>query len=156
MDMSQPSEGQPPQPTRSIQKFDRLIGTWSMIGTHPEMPNTVQGTSTFEWLREGALLAWHFDWEPDQPVPSAYSIIGHDDAVEAWTMLYTDERGVARIYQVTLADDVWKQWRDSPDFAQHMTATFSADGKTITWRGELAEDGATWKEDLSVTFTRQS
>jgi hypothetical protein len=153
--MSQPLEGNAPQPTRSIKQFERLIGTWSMVGTHPEMPDAVQGTSTFEWLRDGALLAWHFDWEPGQPVPSAYNVIGHDDTVEACTMLYTDTRGTARIYQVTLGDE-WKQWRDSADFAQHMTATFSADDKTITWRGEMSEDGgATWKEDLSVTFTRQ-
>jgi hypothetical protein len=65
-------------------------------------------------------------------------------------------RGVARIYQMILSGNVWKQWRDSPDFAQRMTGTFSADGNTIIWQGEMSKDGgATWKPDLSVTFTRK-
>jgi hypothetical protein len=153
--MGKVSEGQPPQPTRSLKQFEVLVGQWTMVGTHPYLPSAVQGHSSFEWLREGALLAWHFDWERGQGIPSAFSIIGHDDAVEACSMLYTDERGVARIYQMSLAGGVWKMWRDSPDFSQRMTGTFSADGQTITWRGELSHDGSTWEPDLSVTFTRK-
>ena len=153
--MNEDSERQPPQQTRSIKQFEVLVGEWTMVGTHPQLPSTVHGHSSFEWLREGALLAWHFDWEPGQGIPSAYSVIGHDDAVEPCSMLYTDERGVARIYQMSLAGGVWKMWRDSPDFSQRMTGTFSADGHTIAWQGELSRDGATWEPDLSVTFTRK-
>ena len=138
-----------------MKQFEVLIGKWAMVGTHPQLPAAVQGDSTFEWLRAGALLAWHFNWAPGQGIPSAFSVIGHDDGVEACSMLYTDERGVARIYQMTLAGGVLKQWRESPDFSQRMTSTFSADGNTITWRGELSRDGATWETDLSVTFTRK-
>jgi hypothetical protein len=115
----------------------------------------LQGHSSFEWLREGALLVWHFDWEHGLGVPSAFCVIGHDDAVEPCSSLYTDERGVARIYQMSLADGVWKMWRNSPDFSQRMTGTFSADGNIITWHGELSRDGSTWEKDLSVTYTRQ-
>ena len=126
-----------------------------MVGAHPLLPAAVHGHSSFAWLREGALLAWHFDWEHGQGIPSAFSVIGQDDAVEPCTMLDTDERGVARIYQLSLADGVWKMWRDAPGFSQRMTGTFSADGKTITWHGELSHDGSTWEADLSVTYTRK-
>jgi hypothetical protein len=114
----------------------------------------VHGQSTFEWLRDGALLIWRFEWEPGQ-VPSAFSVIGHDDTAEACSMLYTDTRGVARIYQMSLADGVWKMWRDSADFAQRMTGTFSDDNTIITCRGEMSRDGSTWEDDLSVTYTRR-
>jgi hypothetical protein len=153
--MSQASEGQPPQPTRSIKQFDALIGEWTMVGTHPYLPAAVHGQSSFEWLREGALLIWHFNWEPGQGIPNAFSIIGHDDTVEPCSMLYTDERGVARIYQMSLIDGVWKMWRDSPDFSQRMIGTFSDNGNTITWRGEMSHDGSTWEPDLSVIYTRK-
>jgi hypothetical protein len=126
-----------------------------MVGTHPALPAAVHGHSSFEWLVQGALLAWHFDWDPGQGIPNAFSIIGHDDAVEACSMLYTDERGVSRIYRMTLVGGVWGMWRESQDFSQRMTSTFSADGNTITWQGELSRDGATWETDLSVTFTRK-
>jgi hypothetical protein len=156
MDMSKDTQQQPPQPTRSLKQFDSLIGEWMMVGTHPHLPSSVQGHSTFEWLREGALLVWHFNWEDGKGIPNAYSVIGQDDALEPCSMLYTDERGVARIYQMTLADGVWKMWRESTGFSQRMTGTFSADGNTITWQGELSRDGSTWEPDLMVTYTRKS
>ncbi len=153
--MHKGSDGQPPQPPRSLKQFEILLGEWTMVGTHPYLPAAVHGHSSFEWLREGALLVWHFDWEPGQGIPSAYSIIGHDDAVEPCSMLYTDERGVARIYQMSLADGVWKMWRESPAFSQRMTGTFSEDGQMITWHGEMSHDGSTWEPDLRVTYTRK-
>ncbi len=153
--MNKNSERQPPQPTRSLKQFEILVGEWTMVGTHPNLPSAVQGRSSFEWLREGALLIWHFDWEDGQGIPSAFSVIGHDDAVEPCSMLYSDERGVARIYQMSLAGGVWKMWRESPDFSQRMTSTFSADGNIITWHGELSRDGSNWEQDLSVTYQRK-
>jgi hypothetical protein len=153
--MNKDSELQPPQPTRALKQFDILVGEWTMLGTHPQLPAAVRGHSSFEWLRPGALLVWHFDWEHGQKIPSAYSVIGQDDAVEPCAMLYTDERGVARIYQMSLTGGVWKMWREAPGFSQRMTGTFSDDGNTITWHGELSTDGSTWEPDLSVTYTRK-
>lgn len=144
----------PPQPINSLRQFERLIGEWNMLGTHPAFPSTVSGHSSFEWLREGALLVWHFDWERGGP-PCAFSVIGHDDSVEACSMLYTDERGVARIYQMSLEGGVWKMWRDSPGFSQRITGTFNEDENTITCRGELSRDGSNWEQDLGVTYTRK-
>ena len=144
-----------PQPARFLKQFDVLVGEWTMVGSHPALPAAVQGHSSFEWLREGALLGWHFDWERGGGIPSAFSVIGQDDAVEACSMLYTDERGVARIYQMSLAGGVWKMWREAPAFSQRMTGTFSNDGNSITWHGELSYDGSTWEPDLSVTYTRK-
>ena len=69
-------------------------------------------------------------------------------------MLYADERGVARIYQMSLEGGVWKMWRDSQAFSQRMTGTFSADGNTILVHGELSRDGSHWEQDLDVTYTR--
>jgi hypothetical protein len=125
-----------------------------MIGNHPQLPSALKGKSTFEWMREGALLIWHFDWEPELP-PNAISIIGHDDTDDICTVLYHDVRGVSRISRMTLADGVWKQWRDSPGFSQRMTGTFSDDGNTITCHGELSRDEVNWEQDLDVTFTRR-
>ena len=78
---------QPPQPIRSLKQLDVLVGQWTMVGSHPQLPSAVHGQSSFEWLREGALLAWHFDWERGQGIPSAFSVIGHDDTVEPCSVL---------------------------------------------------------------------
>lgn len=123
------------------------------------LPAAVQGQSSFEWLVDGALLIWRFNWEPSA-IPNAISLIGHDnghnDSVETCTMLYSDERGVSRIYQMTLENGVWKMWRESSGFSQRMTSTFSDDGNTISTHGELSHDGENWEQDLNVTYTRKN
>ena len=97
----------PSQTTSSMKEFDLLVGEWNMIGTHPQLPSPVYGHSSFEWLVEGALLLWRFDWQPGG-IPNALSVIGSDDSMETCSMLYSDERGAARTYQMSLAGGVWK------------------------------------------------
>jgi hypothetical protein len=146
--------GLPPQPTSTLHQFAILIGEWNMVGTHPAFPSAVNGHSSFEWLSDGALLMWHFDWERPGP-PSAVSVIGHDDSSTTCAMLYSDERGVARIYEMSLDGGVWKMWRDSAGFSQRVTGRFSDDGNVITCHGELSRDGSHWDQDLDVTYTRK-
>ena len=158
MTMDEQEHGaRPPQPTRTLEQYEILIGEWTMEGTHPGLPSTAHGHASFEWLRAGALLVWHFDWERPGP-PSALSVIGHDDAdsPDTCSMLYADERGVARIYQMRLDGGVWKMWRESQGFTQRMTGTFSEDGNTIVVHGELSRDGSQWEQDLDVTYTRKA
>lgn len=147
--------GLPPQPTSSLQQFATLVGEWTMVGRHPGFPSPAHGRSSFEWLMEGSLLLWRFDWDSGGP-PNALSVIGHDDAnvADTCSMLYADVRGVTRIYQMRLEDGVWKMWRDSPGFSQRMVGTFSADGASINMHGELSRDGTHWEQDLDVTYTR--
>jgi hypothetical protein len=152
--MNKQSNAQPPQPTGSLKQFEILIGEWDTVGTHPALPSPVHGHSTFSWFMENALLLWHFNWEPPTP-PNAVSVIGRDDSIEACSVLYSDERGVSRIYQMSLENGVWKMWRDSEGFSQRMTGTFSDDGNTINWYGELSRDGVNWEQDLNVTYTRK-
>ncbi len=153
--MNKNVESQAPQPTRPLSQFEKLIGQWTMVGNHPAFESAAHGHSSFEWLKDGALLIWRFEWEQPGP-PSAISIIGHDDTVETCTMLYADERGVARIYQMSLDGNIWKMWRDSPGFSQRVMAKFSEDGNLITGHGELSRDGSHWERDLDVTYTRRT
>lgn len=145
---------QPPQPTTSLKQFEILVGDWRMVGTHPVFTSQAHGNSSFAWLKDGALLVWRFEWEDPGP-PSALCVIGHDDAGDTCTMLYADERGVARIYLMSLEGGIWKLWRDSQGFSQRMTGTFSADGNSIVVHGELSRDGSSWEQDLDVTYTRK-
>ena len=151
--MKKPS-GAPPQSTHSLKQFDVLVGDWDMVGTHPFIEGPVNGHSTFEWLVDGALLLQHFNWEPDSP-PNAVSVIGHDDTQEDCSMLYSDVRGVSRIYQMSLTDGIWKMWRDAPGFSQRMTGQISDDRNTIVVHGELSRDDSKWEQDLNITYTRK-
>ncbi len=152
--MNSRSEVETLNPNPALKYLHRLVGEWNMLGTHPAFSSSVHGHSSFEWLEQGALLVWRFDWEQPGP-PSAMSVIGFDDSVEACSVVYADERGVSRIYQMSLEGRVWRMWRESPGFSQRLTGTFSDDGNTITGHGELSRDGSNWEPDLDVTYTRE-
>ena len=131
-----------------------LVGTWTTTGTHPMVPGKVfHGRTSFEWIEGGAFLAMHS--EIDEPeIPSAIAIFGTDDKTGECSMLYFDERGVSRRYEVSLANNEWKWWRNAPDMSQRFTGTISPDGRTIVGRGELSRGGGKWEGDLALTYTR--
>ena len=143
------------KPNPALEPLSVLVGRWTTVGTHPLVPGTTfHGRTSFNWLEGGAFLIMHS--EVDEPqIPSAIAIFGSDDATGKCTMLYFDERGVSRHYEVSLRDSVLKWWRDAPEFSQRFTGTIAADGRTIVGRGELSRDGATWEGDLALTYTRE-
>jgi hypothetical protein len=69
-------------------------------------------------------------------------------------MLYADSRSVFRVYQMSLSGGVWKIWRDSPQFYQRFTGTFSDDGNTITGQYEFSSDGTNWATDFDLTYRK--
>ncbi len=93
--------------------------------------------------------------EIDEPeIPSAIAVFGTDNEMRECSMLYFDERGVSRRYEVSLRDREWRWWRNGPGFSQRINGTISSDGRTIIARGELTRDGVTWEPDLALTYTR--
>jgi len=131
-----------------------LVGTWKTVGTHPLVPGTTfHGRTSFAWIEGGAFLIMHSQIdEPD--IPSGIAVIGSDDTTGELSMLYFDERGVSRRYEVSLRDRVWKWWRNAPGFSQRFTGTIAPDGRTIVSRGEYSKDGTKWERDLALTYTR--
>ena len=141
-------------PNPALAPLAWLLGTWTTVGTHPLVPGSVfHGRSAFDWLAGGAFLRMRS--EIDEPeIPSGIALIGSDDAVGQFTMLYFDERGVSRRYEVSIGDHVITWWRDAPDFSQRFTCTLAKDGRTMHGKGEMCRDGSTWEGDLELTFTR--
>jgi hypothetical protein len=142
------------KPNPALESLGILIGTWSTTGTHPLVPGkTFHGRTSFSWLEQGAFVIMHS--QIDEPeIPSAIAIFGTDDTTGECSMLYFDERGVSRRYEVSLRDNVWKWWRNAEGFSQRATGTIARDGRTIVSRGEYSRDGATWEPDLELTYTR--
>jgi hypothetical protein len=69
-------------------------------------------------------------------------------------MLYFDERGVSRRYEVAVEESSFTWWRDAPGFRQRYTCTLAENGNTFHGQGELSRDGSTWEGDLELTYTR--
>lgn len=140
---------------RALAQLDPLVGTWRMVGVHPAFVSEAKGVAVFEWLLDGGLLLWRFTWEDPGP-PSATAVIGRDDSAKRCSMLYADERGVTRVYQMSVEGNLWTMWRDAPGFSQQMTGRISDDGTIIEVLGKLSRDGSTWERDLDVTYTKMA
>jgi hypothetical protein len=61
---------------------------------------------------------------------------------------YYDWRGVARVYQMTLAAGTWQLWRDEPGFCQRFTGVLSDDETRIDGAWQTSADGVDWEAQL--------
>jgi hypothetical protein len=139
----------------ALERLDALIGEWTMEAGPPGGPQWPgEARVSFEWLTGGAFVIQR--WSIDLPeAPDGIAIIGPGDEPDTFRQHYFDSRGVHRVYEMTLADGVWKLWRDAPNpFPQRYTAAFADDGRTITGRWEKAEDGSTWETDFDLTYRK--
>jgi hypothetical protein len=94
---------------------------------------------------------------PDEPeFPSGVAILGIDDSLDDGSMLYFDNRVVAREYRWSFSGNVWQWWRNDPEFSQRMVVTIAEDGQTMQSVGEMSRKGAAWEPDLQLTYSRRS
>lgn len=143
-----------------LRALDQFVGEWTMTAEPPGGPLWPgQSTIQFAWMEGGGFLVQRWRIESSDPLPgdtptSGTAIIGCDAAHGSYEQFYFDSRNVARVYTMTLHGDRWTLAREEPPFARRFTGTFSADGRTITGRWEMREDGNDWPIDFDVTYTR--
>ncbi|HZG00868.1 MAG TPA: hypothetical protein VEY71_07690 [Chitinophagales bacterium] len=141
-------------PNPALEPLKKLIGNWKAVGTHPLVPDTIlHGHSSFKWIEGGAFMIWRSEIDFKR-FPSGVAIFGSDDETGEYFMLYFDERKVSRKYKVTIKKNTLKWQRNALKFSQRCTWIFDDNGNTIVGKGELSEDGNTWKADLDMTYTR--
>jgi hypothetical protein len=144
------------QPTAegALRKMDPLVGEWTLEAIPPEGPPWPGGgRSTFAWHSSGAHLVQRTIIELPE-APDSVSIMGCDAANGTYFQLYSDERGVSRVYEMSIGDGEWKLWRTGQPFAQRFGATFSEDGNTILGRWEMSEDGVSYRTDFELVYRR--
>jgi hypothetical protein len=144
------------QPTaeRALRRLEPLVGEWVFEATWPDgrvWPGG--GRVTFEWHVSGAHLVQRGTAEHPE-APDNVSIIGCDGANGTYFQLYSDERGVCRVYEMSIDDREWKLWRQGKPFSQRFTAIFSDDRNTMNARWEAAEDGINYTTDFDLVFRR--
>ena len=92
-----------------------LIGNWEISGSHRLIPNPINGKVNFSWLNGKSFLIMKTDFKQSGP-PNSTAIIGSDDKAEKLSMLYFDERGVSRIYEVKFNNNILEMRETFPDF----------------------------------------
>ena len=143
------------QPTaeRALAELEPLIGEWTQEATPPGgEPWPGEARVTFEWHESRAFVVER-SWAEMPEAPNGVSIIGCDAANGTYYQLYSDDRGVCRVYEMSIGNGDWKLWREGPPFAQRFTARFE-DEDTIVGRWEYAEDGVSFQTDFDLVFKR--
>jgi hypothetical protein len=144
------------QPTaeEALRRLEPLVGEWTLEARWPSgEPWPGGGRATFEWHDSGAHLVERVTAELAE-APDNVSIIGCDAANGTYVQLYSDERGVCRVYEMSIGDGEWRLWREGEPFSQRFTATISEDGNTIAGRWETAEDFTNYTTDFDLVYRR--
>jgi hypothetical protein len=140
-----------------LSDLEIFVGEWKMRPSFIDPADAPRAITTFEWLAGKRFLLQR--WEIDDPAaPDGIAVIGFDPVTQGLLQHYFDERGVARVYEMTLADRVWSLQRRAvaPDFSQRFVGRFSDDGDVIAGHWELSTGGSNWEEDFVLTYTRSN
>ena len=108
------------QPTaeEALKRLEPLLGAWTMEAIPPSgEPWPGEARTSFEWHESGAHLIGRSTIEMPE-APDSISIIGCDAANATYYQLYADERGVCRVYGMSIGAGEWKLWRQGEPFAQ--------------------------------------
>jgi hypothetical protein len=144
----------------SLKPLQVLSGLWQAeIRWSPEThklvggPATVRTSSRFEWTEDGAFLVQR-QGGAEGP-PQARWLMGRDETSGEYGVLYSDARGVSRVYRMTFEDRVWRIWRNATGFHQRFEGRVSIDGQTIDARWEKSADGKTWEHDFDLKYVKE-
>jgi hypothetical protein len=145
------------QPTAetALKELEVLVGTWSIEATPPGGEPWPGGASiTYEWLDDDKRLLVERSTVEMAEAPDATCVIGCDAATGRYFQLYTDDRNVCRVYELSIGAGEMRIWRDGAPFSQRFTGRFSEDGDRIDARWEAAKEGTNWETDFDLVFTR--
>jgi hypothetical protein len=150
----------------ALDELEPLIGHWSLAvsgGAFPDdMPSVEEqlasraATASFEWMDGRELLVQR--WLTPDPGPDGLAVIGPDYEGDGYLQHYFDQRGVARVYKMTLKDGTWTLARETPDFSpldfhQRFEGTFSDDGNRIEGAWEMKRNGD-WAKDFDLVYAK--
>jgi hypothetical protein len=137
--------------TELEQVAEIFLGNWALTITNQwwlDDPATVaSGTAKCEWLGDSFI---RLQAEVDG-VPAWEFVFGRSDARDQFVVLYYDERGVLRVFELTLEDGSWMMSRTDPDFHQRLVGR--VEGDRIVGQADASDDhGATWRKDFDLIF----
>jgi hypothetical protein len=143
-----------PDAEEALKRLEPLVGQWTLGITAPNGdPLPGNGQSRFAWHESGAHLVQHTSIDVAE-APDSTSIMGCDAANGSYVQLYSDERGVCRIYEMGFEGNEWTLLRVGQPFPQRFVGTISEDRNTILGRWEKAEDGRNFTTDFHLNYHR--
>lgn len=143
---------QQPTAEAALAAMEPLIGEWQVTASGPDgaaWPGDGRMTIAWHESRAHLVLRSHIDVPG---APDSVSIIGCDVAQGRYYELYADERGVCRVYEMSIDAREWRRWRDGEPFPQRFVGRLERDRIEARW--EKAVDAGSFELDFSMTFVR--
>jgi hypothetical protein len=138
----------------ALKEMERLVGEWSLEAIAPGgEPWRGEARTSIEWHDSGAHLIQRSTIAVPG-APNATSIMGCDAANGTYYQLYSDDRSVCRVYEMSIGDGEWRLWRAGEPFPQRFTGRFEDDGNTIVGLWEKAEDGKNYETDFDLIYRK--
>lgn len=138
--------------------LETFVGNWTMRLSNAAFLSdphaTVEGSVIFEWFEGEAILIMRQGIK-GSGTPWAVWLIGKDEDASGYTALYTDDRGVSRVYHMSFEKDGWKIWRNTPKFSQRFEGKINEDGKTIQPQWQKSFDGKKWEHGFDISYTKK-
>jgi hypothetical protein len=139
-----------------LKALEPLIGEWEFTLYNAwfleSMDTKLQGFTTIERLQDSLVVVRSSDADRK---PSDIWVIGHSDPQQKYQLFYYDQRGVARIFELTFDGKQLKFWREDKDFFQRVTIDVEADRLHAV--AEASDDqGQTWRKDFDMAYARVS
>ena len=101
------------QPTaeEALKRLEPLIGEWKLeaIGADGSPGPAKRAPHSSGTIRGPIVERSHVEM-PE--APDGISILGCDAANGTYYQLYSDERGVCRVYEMSIDENEWKLWRE--------------------------------------------
>lgn len=114
------------------------------------MDTKVRGLTTIEWLYDTFLTICTKDADEK---PGDIWVIGYSDPQKKYQMFYHDQRGVARIFNMSFDGKTIIFLREDEDFYQRISLEIGAE--QLHSIAEASEDkGKTWRKDLEMSFVK--
>ena len=144
------------QPTaeKALKEMEPLVGEWALEAIPPggeAWPG--EALATIEWHDSGAHLVERGTIDLPE-APDVIKIMGCDAANGTYYQLYSDDRGVCRVYEMNIGHGEWRLWRTGEPFPQRFTGRFEDGGNTIVGRWEKAEDGENYETDFDLIYRK--
>lgn len=135
-----------------------LVGGWNVEISNttflPDPAATIGLQVSFDWMEGGTFLVARQHGGETAGVPNCVCVVSRDAVDEHYLMFYFDDRGVSRIYHMSLKSGTWKLWRNASGFMQRFTGAISKDGERIAGRWEKSYDDTTWEHDFDITYAK--
>ena len=144
------------QPTaeQALKELEPLVGEWAMEANRPGAePWRARARAVVEWHDSRAHLVMRSTVDAPE-APDSISIVGCDAANGTYYQLYSDDRGVSRVYEMSIGDGEWMLWREGAPFSQRFVGRFEDDGDTIVGRWETGRGDGTFETDFDLVYKR--